>query len=187
MGPFLILSTGISWAAVPEAVRLLRRSSRHLRRFCLSLGTGLAVAGLMWGVALLVLLPSGLGAWLLGPLWRSAYPLLLPATATVVAGCFSVGASAGMRALGAARRSLRVQVLVSGAYLIGGIGGALTGGAIGAMRGTALSAVIAALLWWWQLHVALHESESGPVLSDDLRAELLAMAQMRWPASTGGR
>jgi hypothetical protein len=56
---------------------------------------------------------------------------------------------------------------------------------MGAMRGTALSAVIAALLWWWQLHAALRESESEPVLRDDLRAELLAMAQMRWPASTG--
>ena len=55
------------------------------------------------------------------------------------------------------------------------------------MRGTALSAVIAALLWWWQLHAALHESGSGPVLRDNLRAELLAMAQMRWPASTGRR
>jgi hypothetical protein len=52
-----------------------------------------------------------------------------------------------MRALGAARRSLRVQVLASGACLIGGIVGALTGGAVGAMRGSALSAVIAALLW----------------------------------------
>jgi O-antigen/teichoic acid export membrane protein len=162
MGPFLVLSMGISWAAVPEAVRFLRRSPRHLRFFCLSLSVGLALTALAWGVALLVLLPRGLGAALLGSIWRPAYPLILPATVTVVAGCFSVGASAGMRALGAARQSLRVQVLSSAAFLVLSIGGALTGGAAGAMRGTALSTVIAALLWWWQLRASLREFESAP-------------------------
>jgi O-antigen/teichoic acid export membrane protein len=167
MGPFLVLSMGISWAAVPEAVRFLRRSLRHLQLFCLSLGAGLAVTALAWGVVLMVLLPRGLGAALLGSIWRPAYPLVIPATVTVVAGCFSVGASAGMRALGAARQSLRVQVLSSGVYLVCSLGGALTGGAMGAMRGTALSTVIAALLWWWQLRASLLEFESEPVLHDD--------------------
>jgi O-antigen/teichoic acid export membrane protein len=162
MGPFLVLSMGISWAAVPEAVRFLRRSPRHLQRFCVSLGTGLAVMALAWGVTLLVLLPRGLGAALLGSIWRPAYPLVLPATVTVVASCFSVGASAGMRALGAARQSLRVQVLASAAFLVCNLVGALTGGAMGVMRGTALSTVIAALLWWWQLRASLREFQSGP-------------------------
>jgi O-antigen/teichoic acid export membrane protein len=179
MGPFLVLSMGISWAAVPEAVRFLRRSPRHLQLFCLSLGAGLAVTALAWGVVLMVLLPRGLGAALLGSIWRPAYPLVIPATVTVVAGCFSVGASAGMRALGAARQSLRVQVLSSGAYLVCSLGGALTGGAMGAMRGTALSTVIAALLWWWQLRASLLEFESEPVLHDDLRVGLLAAKSTR--------
>ena len=80
MGPLLILSMGISWAAVPEAVRVMRRSPRRLRLFCFLVSAGLAVTGLAWGVALLVLLPRGLGDWLLGPLWRPVYQLVLPAT-----------------------------------------------------------------------------------------------------------
>ena len=162
MGPFLVLSMGISWAAVPEAVRILRRSPRHLRLFCLLLSAALSVTALVWGVLLLVLLPRGLGDWLLGPLWRPAYPLVLAATLAVIAGCFSIGASAGLRALGAARRSLRVQLVGSGAYVVGGIGGAITGGAIGTVRGTALATLIAALLWWWQLRAALHEFGGAP-------------------------
>jgi O-antigen/teichoic acid export membrane protein len=187
MGPFLILSMGISWAAVPEAVRVLRRSSRHLRLFCLSLGAGLAVTALGWGVVLLLLLPRGLGSWLLGSIWRPTYPLLLPATVTVIAGCFSVGASAGMRALGAARQSLRVQVLASAAYLIGGIGGALTEGPIGTMRGTALATMFAASLWWWQLRAALADFEKGFVPRDDLGADLSAGAHVSPQASASGR
>ena len=33
---------------------------------------------LAWGVVLLVALPRGLGHWLLGPIWRPTYPLVLP-------------------------------------------------------------------------------------------------------------
>ena len=186
MGPFLVLSMGISWAAVPEAVRVLRRSSRHLRLFCLLVGTGLAVMGLAWGVALLVLLPRGLGHLLLGSIWRPAYPLILPATVTVIAGCFSIGASAGLRALSDARRSLRAQVLSSGAYLICGLGGALTQGTLGAMRGTALSTIIAALLWWWQLRTSLREFDRGVVRCGEIGVGLGPKAEARSPSGASG-
>ena len=186
MGPFLVLSMGISWAAVPEAVRVLRRSSRHLRLFCLLVGAGLAVAALAWGVALLVLLPRGLGHLLLGSIWRPAYPLILPATVTVIAGCFFIGASAGLRALSDARRSLRAQVLSSGAYLIGGLGGALTAGAMGVMRGTALATIFAALLWWWQLRASLREFDRGVVRCGEIGVGVGSGAEARSPSGASG-
>ncbi len=40
--------------------------------------------GLAWGVVLLVALPRGLGDWLLGPIWRPTYPLVLPQTLFVM-------------------------------------------------------------------------------------------------------
>ena len=63
---------------------------------------GLAVAGLVWGIVLLVALPRGLGKWMLPNLWRPTYPLVLPLTISVVGGCVSAGAGCGLHALGAA-------------------------------------------------------------------------------------
>ena len=66
MGPFMVIYLGMTLVTVPEAVRAMRRSLRHLRLFCLLAGVGLAVLCLAWGVMLLVALPRGLGelaAW----------------------------------------------------------------------------------------------------------------------------
>ena len=49
MGPFMVIFMGISLVTVPEAVRVLRHSPRHLQLYCLLVGTGLAVLALAWG------------------------------------------------------------------------------------------------------------------------------------------
>jgi O-antigen/teichoic acid export membrane protein len=158
MGPFLVIFMGMSLVTVPEAGRVLRRSPRHLWHFCLLVGAGLALAGLAWGLILLVALPKGLGHLALGSIWQPTYPLVLPLTISVIGACFSAGATAGLHALGAARRSLRAMVLASVVFLVCGLVGAYAGGAVGAMRGAAVATCIGALLWWWQLHAALEES-----------------------------
>ena len=79
-GPTTILFLGMSLVTIPEAARVLRRSPRHLPLFCLLITAGLCAAGLAWGTILLAAVPRGLGAWLLGPIWRSTYPLLVPQT-----------------------------------------------------------------------------------------------------------
>jgi len=158
MGPFLVIFSGISLVTVPEAARVLRRSPRRLPLFCLLVSCGLTAVGLAWGVVLLVTLPRGLGDWLLGPIWRPAYPLVLPLTISVIGMSLSVGAGAGLHALGAARRSLRAMVLSSAVYLVCGLAGAAAGGALGTTCGTAVAMWTGALLWWWQLRAALRES-----------------------------
>ena len=118
MGPMTILFLGMSLVTIPEAARVLRRSPRHLPLFCLLVSGGLAAGALAWGVVLLVALPRGLGGWLLGPIWRPTYPLVLPQTLSVIGQGASAGAGAGLHALGAARRSLRVAILASVAYVV---------------------------------------------------------------------
>jgi Mrp family chromosome partitioning ATPase/O-antigen/teichoic acid export membrane protein len=162
MGPFLVLFMGMSLVTVPEAARVLRRSPRHLPPFCVLVGAALALAGLTWGIVLLVALPRGLGVRVLGSIWRPTYPLILPATISVMGACVSAGAAAGLHALAAARRSLRAMVLTSAAFLGFGLAGAVTGGAFGTMLGAAVATWIGALLWWWQLHLALQESGHFP-------------------------
>ena len=79
MGPFLVIFMGISLVAVPEAARVLRHPPapadvlRAGRRRA-------ALAALAWGVLLLLVLPTGLGFKLVGPIWRPAYPLIIPVT-----------------------------------------------------------------------------------------------------------
>jgi glycosyltransferase involved in cell wall biosynthesis len=163
LGPFNVLLMGIGMSAVPEAVQLLRRrSARALRSFCLFLGTAQAGAAVAWGAALLLLLPSGLGARILGPSWEPASGLLVPVTLTLVGTGFSTGAGAGLRALGAASRSLRAQGAGSAAFLAGGLLGAAVAGAAGAAWGSAAAALIASGSWWWQLQRGLRESDGSP-------------------------
>ena len=175
MGPFMVIFFGMSLVTVPEAARILRNSPRHLPVFCLLVSGGLSVLAAAWGAILLVALPRGLGQWLLGSIWRPAYPLVLPLTISVVGGCVIAGAGAGLHALGAARRSLRAMVLASAVYVVCTLAGAETGGAMGTVRGAAIATWVGALLWWWELRSGLHESTTAPAY--------------RWPLSRrpGGR
>lgn len=162
MGPMTILLLGMSLVTIPEAARVLRRSPRHLPLFCLLVSAGLAIAALVWGVVLLVVLPRGFGHFTLGSLWRPTYPLVLPQTLAVMGQCVGAGAGAGLHGLGAARRSLRVAVLSSVAYVVCSLAGAVEGGALGTVQGTAVATWIAALLAWWQLRKAMLESDYAP-------------------------
>ncbi len=163
MGPFLVVFMGISLVTVPEAARILRRSPHRLQLYCLAIGVALSVLGLLWGLVLLVALPRGLGNLLLGKqLWYPAYRLVLPFTISVMGGCVISGATAGLRALGAARRSLRAMIIASVIFLVCGLVGAHFGGALGTVRGAAVATWVGALLWWWQLRLAMRESDQIP-------------------------
>jgi O-antigen/teichoic acid export membrane protein len=173
MGPFFVLLYGLSAVAVPEAVRVRKRASQDLLRFCLSLGALMAAAAACWGAVLLLLMPLGPGGWLLGDVWPLSSALLVPATLAVVNASFSVGASAGLRALAAARRSLRAQLVGAAAYFVGGITGAALGGAVGSAWGIAAATFVGAVVWWWHFRRGIaegfvtsrHEGSINPTIS----------------------
>jgi O-antigen/teichoic acid export membrane protein len=161
MGPFQVILYGMGLVALPEAVRILHRSPRHLPLFCGLLSAGLTLLGLAWGITLLVALPRGLGAWLLGPVWRPTYPLVLPTTLFIMGGCVGAGAGPSMPAIAAARRSLRAALFTSAAYLVCALIGAAVGGAVGTMYGAAVATWFGALIFWWQLRAALRERRNA--------------------------
>jgi O-antigen/teichoic acid export membrane protein len=155
MGPFLVILMGISQVAVPEASHVLVRSgASRLRGFCLVLGGGQAVAAALWGALIATLLPYGLGELLLGPAWVAVGPLIPPVTLAIVWGCFSAAAGAGLRALGAASRSLNAQVVTSALYLSGGVTGAVVAGSAGTCWAAAGTALVSAFVWWYHLRRA---------------------------------
>jgi O-antigen/teichoic acid export membrane protein len=163
MGPFKIILYGIGMITIPEAAHLLRRSPPRLPLFCAAVSAGLTVMAFLWGAVLLVGLPRGLGHLMLGNLWRPTYPLALPTTLSVMALCAASGASIGLHALGAARRSLRTAILTSVVVVVGALAGAATGGTLGTLRFAAAASWLGVLLAWWQLRQALLESDTVPV------------------------
>lgn len=162
LGPFLALLMGLSLVTVAEAARVLRRAPHRLGTFCLVLGGGQAVAALLWGGALL-LVPDRLGALVLGGVWSSAAALVVPVTLGVAGAGLGTGAAAGLRALGAARRSLRSQLFASACYVTGGLGGAVVAGTAGSAWGVAAATACASAVWWLHLRSALREHHQNTI------------------------
>lgn len=162
LGPFLALLMGVNLFAVPEAARVLRRAPEKLTRFCLAIGGAQAVAAALWGLVLLFGVPDAFGRLLLDDVWAPASELILPVSLSVTAAGVVAGAAAGLRALGAARRSLRVQLVASAGYLGFGLAGAALGGAVGMSWGSTIAMWLGAGLWWLQLRAALRDHTPEP-------------------------
>ncbi|MDQ1289489.1 MAG: hypothetical protein QG622_3055 [Actinomycetota bacterium] len=163
MGPFVVILMGVCQVAVPEASRVLHRAPSRLSRFCFLLGAVQAAGAVVWGTALVLLLPHGAGRLLLGGAWDPTSALLVPVALAVAAGCFSTGATAGLRAMGAAPLSLRAQLIASATYLVGGTGGAILAGAPGTCWGVTAANTAGALVWWYHLRTALREHPSPAI------------------------
>jgi O-antigen/teichoic acid export membrane protein len=160
MGPFFVIFMGISLVTVPEATRMLHRSTRHLRRYCALVSVGLSLLALCWGLILLFALPRGLGTLLLhAKQWQPVYGLVIWLTLAMMGSCVIAGAMAGLRALGIARRSLRANLIASGVYLVLGVLGAVENGALGSVEGTALATWIGAGVYWWLLRTGLRDHD----------------------------
>ncbi|MER5888826.1 hypothetical protein ABT160_33795 [Streptomyces sp. NPDC001941] len=162
LGPFLALLMGLSLVTVAESARVLRAAPDRLARFCFLLGGAQAVAALLWGAALLFL-PDRLGAFVLGGVWDAASQLIVPATLGVAGAGLGTGAAAGLRALGAARRSLRSQLIASTCYVAGGLGGAALAGTVGSAWGVAAATLCSSSVWWVHLRSALRERHHHPI------------------------
>jgi O-antigen/teichoic acid export membrane protein len=167
VGPITILSLGMGLVTLPEGARILHRSPRQFPLFCWLVSGGLALAGLAWGVVLIVAVPRGLGHVAVGSIWRPTYPLLLPQTVYLVGGGIAAGAGTGLHALGAARRSLRVAIIGSVVASAFAVAGAATYGAQGTIYGMAVGTWLGAALAWWEFRKAWQESKRTRAMADD--------------------
>ena len=163
VGPVMVLFMGTTMIGIPEAAGILRRSPERLLQFCLVVSSGLVVAAVAWGAVLLVALPKGLGTLMVGVIWRPMYPLMMPSALWAVGMATWAGGLVGLRALAAARRSLRAMIFASAAYLAFGLIGALSGGVLGVVCGLAIAAWFGSALYWWQLHQGMRESATARV------------------------
>ena len=68
-------------------------------------------------------------------------------------------ATVGLRAMAAAKRSMRSRLVTGVLAVTGGTVGAATYGAVGAALGLAAGLWIGGIQWWQQLHAAVVEEE----------------------------
>jgi O-antigen/teichoic acid export membrane protein len=156
LGPLTVLFLGINLVAVPEGVRALDVSPLALRRVSLLFSALVATAALTFG-AVIHFLPPRVGTALLGASWDGAHKVIFLLALSRAGTGFAAGATAGLRSLGAAKRSLRARLICVPLVIAGGIGGAAIAGVRGAAAGLALSSCIEASVWWWQLRHGLKD------------------------------
>ena len=162
-----VATFGIQLFAVPEAVHINRASPRRMVRFCLLVGTTLALAAMSWG-SLLLLMPDWIGRALLGQTWETARSVILPMSIVTAAVGVQISAQIGLRALALTHRSLRARIVSSGLSLVGGVVGALLAGAQGTAWGIAVALVIGGAVWWFQLLRAIVPNVEGGTIRDDV-------------------
>jgi hypothetical protein len=108
--------------------------------------------------------PQSVGQRVLGDVWNPTFALILPVTLEVVVGGLVAGAATGLRALGAAGRSLNTQLCSSAWYLTGGLAGAAAGGVLGSAWGVAIAGLLGSVVWWWQFRLGMRR-HVDPVLT----------------------
>ena len=146
LGPMHVVIQAAALIAVPEGVRIRRRSPH---RFPLAIGTfsvGLASVILAW-VIFLMLLPATVGQALLGESWTAAQLVLLPLGLALVGQGISGGALVGLRVLADAIRSLRARSIDAAIGVVLSVSGALAAGAVGAAWGFAAGGFTSAAIF----------------------------------------
>ena len=149
LAPITVLIAGTSLFAIPAGVRSLEETPHLFQRRIRSIAVALGSIALVWG-AVIASLPDRWGTAVLSASWAGAHAIIVPLTAWMIGVCVAIGPHYGLRALGAARRSLRARLIVTPLALGAPAVGALLGDALGAALGLAIVGWAEAAVWWTQ-------------------------------------
>lgn len=159
LGPLNILNMGLTAPAIAEAVRISRTSPRRMFRMVTLLAMAMVVVSLAWGL-LMFLLPDAAGRAILKDSWEPAHSVILPYAAVMAAAGSLTGATVGLRALAAARRSLNARLITSVVSIVLTAVGAAAGGAAGAAFGLAIGLWLGSILWWAGLREEVEDAQA---------------------------
>lgn len=161
LGPPYVFSMGFKLVMLPQAVQAGRASMASVRRLCASLSASMSAVMIAWG-SVMAFLPAAWGTWLLGDTWGPARQVLIPITLAYAAGAAILGASTGLRALAAAKRSLGSRIVTSSLQIGGATAGAMIGAGFGAAWGLAIAGALSAVVFWRFLLGALAAAPPPP-------------------------
>jgi O-antigen/teichoic acid export membrane protein len=148
LGPATVVATAALSFAIPEFARRRRRlSERQWALAALAVAGCVALLGLLWGLAF-VLIPDSLGVQLLGDTWTGARDILWATIVAQAGAAASLGPGAMLYAMGRAKVTLGIHSLFAVLVFSGGVGGVLLAGAPGAAWGFAVAFWATVPLWW---------------------------------------
>jgi O-antigen/teichoic acid export membrane protein len=145
-GPLNTLFDGIYLALVPDGARRRDRPDALVR--LMAVATGLITAAAAGWMVVGLVLPDRVGTALFGDTWDEAAGLMLTMGLATVAGSLATGGFAGLRSLGAARKSLRARLYGLPPQLVFPLVGAAAGSAVGYTIGFAAANAVVAAIWW---------------------------------------
>ena len=162
-GPIVVLFGGTYLALGAEGARL-KNVPRRLRRMMVYASCVLflvAMTSLLLGLAI----PSHIGRTLFGDTWIPARAVVVPVGLAVLGNCVAAGAVVGLRALAAAKATLRGRLAVAPVAVVAPLIGAMSG-ARGFAVGMAIASWFGALIWWRQFSRALIQNVKHPTRAD---------------------
>lgn len=147
-GPLGILILCLRSVVLPDAARI---TSPHLvRRLVIRVTCALCVVAAAWGTVI-VLLPDGIGMWILGKNWDGTFFPRLFLAISLVAEAVMVGAVAALGTFRLMSRVVRVQIVAAPLILALVLLLARTHGASGAAAGFACGYWVSAVFAWLQV------------------------------------
>jgi O-antigen/teichoic acid export membrane protein len=155
-GPATVVNLGVQTAVTPELVRILSRSASEMRRYANLVGFALAGFAALWGAAAIIC-PAQIGRELFGESWVTAHPLIVFLAVMQIAASLRVGPLVGLRALGAAERTLRARTIVITLGLLFSFCGAILDGARGVAIAYAIVTPLQSVVWWAQFQAAFKD------------------------------
>jgi O-antigen/teichoic acid export membrane protein len=162
LGPTMVVATGAVTAAVPEGVRLRRRSPHVLVPLIGGAAGLLALVIIAWGVAV-SRLPEGWGTALLGQTWGPSQAVVVPLGVALGGTAAWSVLSAGLRVLEAPGRSVRVATPSMIVLIVAAVIGASRDGARGAAVWMIPAAWVGVVAFGWQLQIAARRWRETPV------------------------
>jgi hypothetical protein len=147
MSPPTVLFAGAFLVGTAEAVRLREQSRRRLFALVVALAVSTSLVTVAWAVGV-AFVPDTAGRSLLRSNWASARDVLVPVAALTAANACILAGVVGLRALEAARQSLRARLWAAPVILGAGLVGVAAGGAYGAGMGLAAGSAFSAALTW---------------------------------------
>ncbi len=179
LAPISVMISGLRLVAIPEAAKVVRTrrgtaSIRYLKRSGLLLCAAQVASFLVWGT-FVYFWPEWLGTQVLGKVWEQARDVVLPLSLASAAGGLTGGASAGLRALAAAKRSRRARTILTPLQLTGALVGMTLNGPVGAAWGLGVASIAGSGFWWWQLLGAFADYLRGDSLQSEPFPEEMPM------------
>jgi O-antigen/teichoic acid export membrane protein len=156
LGPTTVLAVGIVSFAIPEFSRRKDMSSATRLRAAYLLSGAVVGAGLLWGLVFF-LLPDSVGAALLGETWHGARDILILTIIQQAGAAATVGPSCMLYALGRAKITFRVNLLLAPQLVIWPIVGLQLWGVRGAVVGYIITFWVTVPVWFRMLRRAVHE------------------------------